>query len=115
MKNASVEVVSAELPADFVKNYQTGTTLKDIYTSLQGKEPMDKTTNETVSRLIPHFEIHNDVLYYEGKICVPRANVRDVMHLAHDEKEAGHFGYTKTLARFESYHSKFKSSDVFDY
>lgn len=49
------------------------------------------------------------------KICFTRANVRDVIHLAHDNKTSGHFRYTKTLARLEIYHWRFKGSDLFDY
>lgn len=49
-------------------------------------------------QLLPDFTLEAGVLKCRGKVCVPRANVREIMHLAHDCKLAGNFSYTKTLA-----------------
>lgn len=62
-----------------------------------------------------YYSIRNNVLYYENKICVPRKNVRDILHLAHDSQVSWHFGYSMTLSHVGRYHQKGKHQDVFAY
>ena len=45
-------------------------------------------------------------------MCVPRRCVRDLLHLAHDCKIAGHFAFAKTLQRLEAYHWKNRTRDA---
>lgn len=92
-------------------------TTKEIHCSLKQviQNFKDAVTNERISRVLQLFEINDNILYYEGLICVPRKNIKDIMDLAHDNMVSGHFGYTKTLARLSAYHWKNKAMDVFDY
>lgn len=115
VNNINFEVPMLELPDDFRDNYQHDLIFGDINRALQGEEVGDKTKTDRISRLLPHFSLEDGLLYYEGMLCVPRNNVKDIMELAHDNKTAGHFGYTKTLSRLAAYHWKNKASDVFDY
>lgn len=41
--------------------------------------------------------------------------MRDLLHLLHDCKVAGHFSYAKTLGQLSSYHWKHKTRDVKSY
>lgn len=54
----------------------------------------------------------NGLLTYDGKVCVPRRAVRDVLREAHDARLGGHFGFTKTMSKLDGYHWKHKYRDV---
>lgn len=54
-------------------------------------------------------------MYYEGKICVPRQNIKEVLRLAHDSPLGGHFGFSKTLSRLDKFHWYKKNSDIKQY
>lgn len=108
-------VPTLELPNDFKSNYESDITFGEIYRYLKGNKPENAISLARLSRLSKHFRLLDDVLYYDGLICVPKANVKDILFLAHDNKTSGHFGYTKTLSRLKLYHWRNKSSDVHDY
>ena len=46
---------------------------------------------------------------------MPRANVRDMLEIAHNSRLGGHFVVAKTLARLEKLHWRSKSKDVRSY
>lgn len=115
INNTALEVDPAELPAGLIEDYLSDQTFKDIYDLLRGEEPTNQVSNKKTSRLILHFETLNDALFYIEMVCVPQANVCDVMQLAHDNKPAGHLGYTKALVWIKKYRRKFRSSNVSEY
>lgn len=112
--NTSIITPALELPENFIENYHDDLTFSKIYQDFRGKTFDDKITIERVSRMMKFFKIKDELLYYEGMICVPRKNIKHLMDLAHDNKLSGHFGYTKTLARLARNHWKNKPMDVFE-
>lgn len=104
--------IEAELPIGMTENYDSDQFFHTYFRALKGSFPNENVIRERVMQLLPEFQLEEDVLKFRGKVCVPRANVRDIMHLAHDCKLAGHFSYTKTLARLENFYWKNKSKDV---
>lgn len=115
VNNLHTEIPHLELPPGFKDNYDEDLTFGNVIKSIRGEELDNAVQTEKVSRLLPHFNLSNGLLYYEGLLCVPRKNIRDIMDLAHDNKTSGHFGYAKTLSRLFGYHWKNKSGDVHDY
>lgn len=115
VNNTCVEIPTLDLPSGFKDNYEQDPTFGNIYKTLCGEEIGNETKKNGISRLLPHFNIDNDLLYHDGLLYVPKVNVKDIMDLAHDNKSASHFGYTKTLSRLLKFHWKHKASDVFDY
>lgn len=115
LNNISITSPKISLPDGFIENYLQDVTFKDIYRSLKGEKLTETIKKDRISRLLPLFYLHDNVLYYDGRLCVPRKNVHDILYLAHDNKTSGHFGYSKTLSRLDGYHWKNKSGDVYDY
>lgn len=113
--NVTMTIPGLELPENFIQNYERDPTFGDIYNCLKGDGNVGKVKQSRTQRLLPRFSLRNELLTYDGMICVPRKNVRDILFMAHDNKAAGHFGYSKTLSRLERFHWKHKSSDVFKY
>lgn len=103
------------LPDGFCHNYHTDLTFGDIYKFLKGELPADGISKDRVTRISKFFKLEGDLLLYEGMICVPRTNVKEILELAHDNRTSGHFGYSKTLSRLHGYHWKNKSTDVYEY
>ena len=82
---------------------------------MDGHDLSDKIKDRKFKNLMNMFHRDGRKLLYQGKLCVPRKAVRDVLHLAHDAKVAGHFGYFKTLSRLGNFYWKHKSRDVKKY
>lgn len=66
-------------------------------------------------KLTPFFQLKGSKIFYDGKLCVPRKAVSNVLQLAHDAKISGHFGYYKTMSRLKSFHWKHKTRDIKEY
>lgn len=66
-------------------------------------------------KLATHFHEDGKRLIYEGKICVPRKSVKQILQMAHDCKVAGHFAVYKTLARLKNFYWRNKAKDVKSY
>lgn len=115
INNTSIVSGIVSLPENFTNNYLHDLTFGDIYRYLKGVEIDNNLKSNQIARLAKFFKIEDEILYYEGKVCVPRSNVKDILFLAHDNKTSGHFGYYKTLSRLDRYHWKNKSGDVYDY
>lgn len=82
---------------------------------MEGKNLQDGIKDRKFKSLINMFHRDGSKLLYEGKLCIPRKSVRDLLHMAHDAKIAGHFGYFKTLSRLRNVYWKHKSRDVKKY
>lgn len=115
VNNVNLTSAVLSLPEDFTSNYRDDPTFADVFKALSGEDLKYSTKTARVSRLLGQFEIKDGILWYDSRICVPRANIKDVMLMAHDSVTSGHFGYSKTLARLDKYHWKNKSSDVHNY
>lgn len=115
VNSLNTHIPKLNLPDGFLENYKNDITFGNIYRYLRGEELSDKTVVKRVTRLSRHFNLNGDILLYEGMVCVPRANVRDILFMAHDNKTSGHFGYAKTMSRLRQFHWKNKSADVYDY
>lgn len=108
----NVTVSGLASPFDFSMDYESDQLFGPILRGLQGDLPDDKVQRDRVSRLIPSFTYAEGRLQYGEKTCVPRRQVKDVLHAAHDVSIAGHFGFAKTLGRLERYHWRHKARDV---
>lgn len=115
LHNVHITVPELSLPADFRTNYKTDPTFRDIHRTLNGEQIPNAVQRDRISRLLSHFNLNDGLLYYEGQLCVPRQNIKTILQLAHDNHTAGHFGYSKTLARLKNYHWKNKALDVQEY
>lgn len=54
-------------------------------------------------------------MYYFGKICIPRNNVRGAIKLAHDCPAASHSSVFKAMARLECFYWANKTKDIVAY
>ena len=95
--------------------YEADQLFGPIVKALGGELPTDPIQRERVSRLSPLFQQKDKLLYYGKRVCVPRSIVRDILHMAHDARVAGHFAFAKTLARLDKFHWKHKTRDVRKY
>lgn len=86
-----------------------------VYKSFDDVWPDDKKERRRIELLKPSFTRTGNALWYNGKRCVPRRAVRQLLNLSHDGVLAGHFGFTKTLGRLEKFHWKGKTRDVREY
>ena len=75
----------------------------------------DPVKRKKFEKLATQFHLDGNKLIYEGKICVPRKSVKTVLHMAHDCKIAGHFGFYKTLTILKNFYWKHKSRDIKNY
>ena len=82
---------------------------------IKKKVLQDPVKRKKFEKLATNFHLDGNKLIYEGKICVPRKSVKSILHMAHDCKIAGHFGYYKTLSRLKSFYWKHKARDVRNY
>lgn len=98
-----------------IGNYDTDQQFGPIVAALQGRWPDDAKHRRRLEELLPSFSLLDNELFYKGKLCVPSHARRSVLELAHDSKLAGHFAYSKTLARLAEYHWKHKAKDVKQY
>lgn len=112
LNHTSVSVPDA-IP--FHMDYETDQLFGPIVKGLRGDFPEDKIKLERMSRQLPFFTYEHGKLLYGNKICIPRSGVKEVLYAAHDSSVAGHFGFTKTLSRLDSYHWHHKSRDVRSY
>jgi len=96
-------------------NYENDQFFGPIVKALEGAESSNGKQNEFIKRVLPMFERDGARLLYQGKLCVPRRAVSSILHMAHDSKIAGHFGFSKTMSRLENYHWRHKGRDVKKY
>lgn len=105
----------ANLKLYFENNYLKDQLLGPTTNYINGIIPSDGVQIDRISRLLSAFQVRNNLLYYKDLICVPRRNVRDLLHLAHDCKVSGNFAFAKTLGRLFKYHWEHKARNVKQY
>lgn len=93
-------------------DYEEDQEFRGMYRTFDDIWPTDPKERRKLELLRPHFDRINGKLMYLGKLCVPRKAIPELLHLAHDTKVDGHFGFKKTLRRLEKYHWKHKTRDV---
>lgn len=111
----TIQVSSLAFDFDFKNNYGGDQFFSPIINGLRGTLPEGSGQRDKILRILPLFRDQKGMLWYQGKVCVPRRSVRDVLHLAHDVKISGHFAFSKTLSRLEGYHWKNKTRDIENY
>lgn len=109
------EALSLTLPKDLIPNYDLHATFTHIRRSIRGNLPGDSTQRHRINRLLPLFRLADGRLFHENKLCVPRQNVRDSLHLDHGSPTSGHFSSTKTISRLVNFHWRHKSHHVRSY
>lgn len=62
---------------------------------MRGLRPEDYVQKQMLERILPMFEQDSYRLYHNGKFCVPRNSVSNVLQLAHDSNISGNFGFSK--------------------
>ena len=92
----------------FRDHYSTDQVFGPILKAFGRERPDDPVQKERISRLLHLFRCADGLLYYNGKLCVPRKFVRDVLGLAHNLTFSGHFAIQKTVDRLHNYHWKHK-------
>ena len=112
---SNMQVSSLALDLQFEMEYETDQTFGPVVKGLRQELPSDSVQRDRVLRLLTLFGMDEVLLYLKEKVCVPRRRVRDLLHLAHDCKIAGHFAFAKTLRRLEAYHWKNRTRDVKKY
>eukprot|EP00171_Calliarthron_tuberculosum_P001356 IDg1356t1 len=112
---SNVETLEVQLPEGFTSNYERDGIFGPIVRALEGGWQKESILRRRIERLLPHFKMVGDRLYYESKLCVPRDNVSEILFLAHDCPVAGHFAFHKVLARLERFHWKHKPRDITRY
>lgn len=115
LNNVCASTTSFSLVRSFGDGYLSDLTFGNIYRHLKGENLGDGIISRRVANMLPHFKLFGDTLLYDGLICVPQQKIKEILHLAHDNLNSGHFGYAKTLARLQMYHWRHKSQDVYEY
>ena len=107
----SVEILSANVE-EITDNYENDQVFGPLLKVMKGERLKDIVQQKKFEKMAQYFHLDGKKLLYEGKLCVPRKSVSDVLQMAHDCKVAGHFGYFKTLSRLNKFYWKHKSRDV---
>lgn len=100
---------------DIVCRYESDQQFGPIFAALHGQWPENPKKRRRLEELVPFFSSHEGQLFYKGKLCVPSHARKSVLELAHDSKLAGHFAFSKTLARLAEFHWKHKTKLVRQY
>lgn len=93
----NLQISSVELGLDF--EYGPDQLFGPIVRAKGGQYAEDITARRRIEQLVSLFELKEGKLIYNGKVCVPRNNVRDLLDLPHDARVSDHFAFTKTLGR----------------
>jgi len=109
-----LEVLKVD-PEDVCTSYDDDEFFGPLLKVMEGQNLSDKIKDKKFKSLIGMYHRDGRKLLYNGKLCIPRKAVPGIMHMAHDAKIAGHFGYFKTLSRLRNFYWKHKSRDVKNY
>lgn len=115
MHNLFSAIHHVNLPEAFTSKYAPDSTVRNIYRVLVEEKLMEQIKQDRAIRMVQYTWIKDSVSYYVSGVCVSRCHIKNVLHLAHDNRIAGHFGYAKTLARLVTYQLKNKYLDVYQY
>ena len=84
-----------------------------ILAFLSGKLPQSSLIRKKVEGLIDMYDKDpEDLLWYRGKLCIPRKYVKTILQYAHDSKVGGHLGFAKTVGRLEAFYWPKMSKDA---
>ena len=100
---------------DIIGSYDRDNLYGLVNRSLKGEEISNEAQRRMSEGLLAFFHLHGKRLLYEGKICVPRKSVSSVLEIVHDEKAAGHLGFSKTMSGLKIFYWKHKSRDFKNY
>lgn len=107
--------IKLELSDGFVQNYETDSLFGPVHGALRYSLQTGDVQRDCTTMIMPLFTVKKKVLLYAGKVCVPRASVKDILRLAHDVRSSGHLSTTKILSLLGGFHWKNKSRDVEQY
>ena len=113
-KTNQLEILQIDL--DFItKGYETDKLFGPIVKLLKGENISDKYQQKKLRNVSEMFHFDEKKLLYNGKICVPKSAVANILSLAHDAKTAGPFGFLKTMSRLKNFYWKHKARDIKSY
>ena len=112
VKIGNIHILNVSLPSGFEDNYAGDPLFGPVHRALCGAWPSEPEKKTYLERVTKMFSLEGRVLRYQGKTCVPRRNVRELLYLAHDCEVAGHFGNAKTYGRLDCFYWKHKARDV---
>lgn len=101
METNGIEVTSLKLSFRVSEGYSKDITLGPIFGALNRSFPSNSVQNEHIKRLIPSLRIQRKLSMYKDKFCVPGHFVKELMHLAHDCPDSGHFSIKKSLSMLD--------------
>ena len=78
-------------------NYENDRVFGPLLKVMKRERIKDIVQQKKFEKLAQYFHLDEKRILYEGKLCVPRKSVSDVLQIAHDSKVAGNFGYLKTF------------------
>ena len=117
--NCETKINDVEVPSidvnGVLSDYEGDQFFGPVVRAHEGEWPEDDTQRRTVEKILLMFKRDGSKLMYHGNLCVPRKSVSNVLQFAHDSKICGHFGFSKTLSRFDGYRKKHNSRDVKNY
>ena len=113
-KTNQLEILHIDLEC-ITKGYESDKLFGPIVKYLKGEIISNKYQQNKMRNISNMFHFDGKRLLYNGKICVPKSAIADVLSLAHDAKTAGHFGFLKTMSRLKNFHWKYKARDVKSY
>ena len=90
--NASIILHNSALTHEsYIEQYAKDKDFKNVYALLKhGKQE-------------ENYQLHEQLLYHLGKICIPEKERVHVIHEAHNLLIVGHFGVNKTLPVLQNY------------
>ena len=100
---------------DVITRYDEDQFFGPVVKAMEEEWPQDQIQRRKLEKILPMFTKNGGRLYYNGKLCIPRKSVSDVLQLEHDSKISGNFKFAKTLSRLSNFHWRHKSRDVRKY
>jgi hypothetical protein len=77
----------------YVEQYALDTDFKEVYETLCHSNHVEELD----------YDVHNNLLYHLGKLCIPQGERINIIREAHSSLIAGHFGVGKTIANLQRY------------
>lgn len=100
---------------DVLSQYEADQCFGPIVAAMKGRWPEDPKHRKRLEVMLPSFSQNGWRLLCKGKLCVLSKYRRQILDMAHDSKVAGHFAFSKTLARLAEFHRKHKTKGVKQY
>ena len=100
---------------DMITRYDEDQFFGSVLKAMEDKWTDDQIQGRKPKKRLPIFNNDGERLLYNGKLCIPRKSVSDVLPLAHDSEISSHFKFAKKLSRLSNFHWRHKSRDVRKY